>query len=365
MDSRFYCFSSPFTAQTNENRLYPLHIGIILKNFHIDLISEYCYKYILRFIPHTTKRRLYNMNQAFLYILILILIGYLLKRMNVLKEKDGEVISRIIFNITLPALVIVTFHSVKIEPSLMMLSGMVLLYGFISITLAYFVFKREERELRGTLMMLAPGYNVGLFAFPLVEAIWGAEGLLYFGMYDVGNALVVFGISYIAGSYFSEEGLTLKPIGILKKLSKSIPLMTYIIASILNYTQIQLPSTIIEVATTISKANLPLSLLLLGLYLNFHFEKQYIRPMIKFLLYRYGFGIIFGLTFYYFLPYDQMFRITVLLGLLLPVGLSGLPFAHEFKYKTTRFIGTLSNMTIVISIIILYLFANFILVKGV
>lgn len=305
------------------------------------------------------------MNQEFLYIIILIFIGYLLKRFNILKEKDGEVISRIIFNLTLPTLIIVTFHSVKIEPSLLMISGIVFLFALISITLAYFIFKKEERELKGTLLMLFPGYNVGLFAFPLVEAIWGAEGLLYFGMFDVGNAFVVFGIAYIVISYYSEDGLTLKPIAILKKLSNSIPLMTYIIASILNYCHIQFPSTIIEVSTIISKANLPLSLILLGLYLNFHFEKQYNKPMIKFLLYRYSFGLLIGLTFYFLLPFDQMFRNTVLLGFLLPVGLSALPFAIEFKYTTSRFIGTLSNMTIVISIIILYVFTNFILVKGV
>ncbi|MFK4997971.1 hypothetical protein ACI2OX_12750 [Bacillus sp. N9] len=148
-------------------------------------------------------------------------------------------------------------------------------------------------------MMLGPGYNVGLFAFPLVDAIWGSEGLTYFGMFDVGNAIIVFGIAYVIGSYYSKDGLTLKPAGILLKLSKSIPLMTYIIVSVLNFSNIQLPIRLIHVATTISKANIPLSLLLLGIYLNFTFEKQYIRPVMKFLLFRYGFGLLFGIGFYF------------------------------------------------------------------
>ncbi|MFJ7975163.1 AEC family transporter [Peribacillus sp. JNUCC 23] len=301
------------------------------------------------------------MNQQFLYIIVIICIGYLLKRINLLKEKDGETISRIIFNITLPALVIVSLDSVKIEPSLIMLPVLAFMIGFISIFFAFFVFKNEERVLKGTLMMMATGYNVGLFAFPLVEAIWGPIGLIYFGMFDIGNSLIVFGLSYIAGSYYSEKGLVLKPLGIVKKLSKSVPLMTYIIAGILSFSNIHLPGGFIDIATIISKANLPLSLLLLGLYLNFNFEKQYLRPTIKYVLFRYGFGLIFGLAFYFLLPFDQMFRYTILIGLLLPVGLSVLPFAHEFKYPTYRLIGTLSNICIVISIIILYVFANFIL----
>jgi malate permease and related proteins len=303
------------------------------------------------------------MNQEFLYIIIIIAFGYLLKRINILQEKDGEVISKIIFKITLPALVLVTFDSVKIETSLMLLPVIVLVYGIITALLGLFVFKNEERELKGSLMMLSSGFNVGLFAFPLVYAIWGMDGLTYFSMFDVGASFVVFGIAYILGSYFSEEGLRLNPLEILKKLGKSIPLMTYIIASILNFSHIQLPDMFINVASTISGANIPLSLLLLGLFLNFKFEKQFIKPMVKFLAFRYGLGLTVGLVLYLILPYDIMLRSTILIGLLLPVAASSLTFAVEFKYSTdsTRFIATMSNITILVSIVILYIFANFIL----
>jgi len=301
------------------------------------------------------------MNDEFLNILLLIGLGYLLKRLNILKESDGEVISRIIFNLTLPALVIVSLNTVKIEPSLMLLPFIVVSYGLISVLLAYFTFKNEEKEIKGTLMMLCTGYNIGLFAFPLVEAIWGAEGLLYFGMYDAGNAFLVFGVSYILGSYYSKDGLTLNPLGIMKKFSKSIPFMTYIVMTSLNLGNIQLPTEFIDITTILSKANMPLSLILLGLYMNFTFEKQYVRPIIKFILYRYGFGLLFGLAFYFLLPVNQMFKLTILIGFLLPNGLAVIPYSHEFKYTTSRLIGTISNLSILISIIILYVVANFLL----
>ncbi|MBY0147044.1 AEC family transporter [Neobacillus niacini] len=303
------------------------------------------------------------MNQEFLYIILIIAFGYLLKRVNILQEKDGEVISKIIFKITLPALVLVTFDSVKIETSLFLLPVIVLVFGIVSAILGLLFYKNEERELKGSLMMLSSGFNVGLFAFPLVYAIWGMDGLTYFSMFDVGASFIVFGISYILGSYFSEEGLNLNPIEILKKLGKSIPLMTYMIASILNFCHVKLPDLIINLATTISGANIPLSLLLLGLFLNFKFDKQFIKPMVKFLTFRYGLGLSVGLVLYYLLPYDIMLRTTILIGLLLPVPASALTYAVEFKYSndSTRFVATMSNITIVISIIILYIFANFIL----
>ncbi|NYE06481.1 hypothetical protein F4694_003261 [Bacillus niacini] len=302
------------------------------------------------------------MNQEFLYIIIIIGFGYLLKRLNILQEKDGSVISKIIFKITLPALVLVTFDSVKIETSLILLPVIVLAFGIITACLGLFVFKNEDRELKGSLLMLSSGFNVGLFAFPLVYAIWGIDGLTYFSMFDVGSSFIVFGICFIFASYYSEEGLKLNPVEILKKLGKSIPLMTYLIASILNLIHIQLPDTIINVASKISGANMPLSLLLLGLFLNFKFDKQFLKPMMKFLAFRYGLGLIVGLVLYFILPFDTMFRYTILIGMLLPVAASALTFAVEFKYSTnsTRFIATMSNITILISIVILYIFANFI-----
>lgn len=299
------------------------------------------------------------MNEEIIYTIVLILLGYAFKRFKILQEKDGEVISRIIFNITLPALIIVSLNSVKIEPSLIMLPIIVILYGFISVFLAFFIFRKAEKEMKGTFMMLASGYNVGLFAFPIVEAIWGAEGLLYFGMFDVGNSIIVFGISYLAGSYYSDTNLELKPTGIIRKLSKSIPFMTYVIMSLLNAINIHFPAPIIELSSIISKANMPLSLFLLGIYLNFSYEKAHSKPIIQFLLFRYGFGLIFGLALYFLLPFNQMFRMTILIGLLLPIGLSVIPYAYEFKYKTIRLIGSISNLCIVISIILLYVFASF------
>ncbi|KHF41713.1 AEC family transporter [Halalkalibacter okhensis] len=300
------------------------------------------------------------MNQEFLYIILIIGLGYLLKRFNILQERDGEVISKIIFKITLPALVIVTFHSVEIDTTLIYLPFIVFIFGLITVILCLWVFKKEERELKGSFLMLS-GFNVGLFAFPLVYAIWGMEGLTHFSMFDVGTSFIVFGLAYIFGSYFSKEGLHLKPLDILKKLGKSIPLMTYIIASTLNFNNIQLPDTFIHVASTISAANIPLSLLLLGLYLNFKVEKQFIKPILKYLTFRYSLGLLVGVAMYFYLPYDQMFRYTIMVGLLLPVAASALVFAVEFKYSTTRLVATISNITIVISMVILYVFANFII----
>ncbi|PKG21640.1 AEC family transporter [Niallia nealsonii] len=296
-------------------------------------------------------------NTQFLYSIIIIAIGYGFKRWNIIKEQDGEAISRIIFNITLPSVIIFTFHNIKIEHSLLMLVVLGFLYGIIVAVLGLFLFRNETRRDKGMLGMLIPGFNIGLFAFPLVEGIWGDTGLKYFGMFDVGNAVVTFGISYLIGSYYSKEGVVLDYKHVLGKMSKSIPLMTYMVVFIINISGLHLPSGVIQVTSIVSKANMPLSLLLLGIYLNFTFEKSYWKGIGKVLGLRYGTGLALGILSFYLLPVEDMFRYTVLIALILPMASSVLIYSIEFKYNQ-RFVGTAANLSILLSFLLVWVIGN-------
>ncbi|WP_138416178.1 AEC family transporter [Aquibacillus sediminis] len=301
-----------------------------------------------------------SFNEQFLYSIIIILIGYVLKRSSVIKEKDGEGLSRIIFNLTLPALIIVTFNDITMEYSLFLLVIIAFIYGVISAVLGIFFFRKQKRDIKGMMVMMVSGFNIGLFAYPLVEGIWGREGLQYFGMFDVGNSFIVFGVIYLIGSYYSGERVPLNLKTITKKMSKSIPFMVYIVVVLLNLIGIKLPTFLIDTADIISVANMPLSLLLLGIYLNFTFDKSYLPLIVKYMAVKYTVGIVVGIGLFLVLPFNDMFRYTVLIGLILPASMSVLPYAVEFNYDK-RFIGTVSNMTIITSFLLIWLIANFVI----
>jgi malate permease and related proteins len=298
-----------------------------------------------------------SFNHQFLYCVLIIVIGYILKRSTIIQEKDGEGLSRIIFNLTLPTLIIVTFSDLKMEPSLFLLIIIAAVYGLFLGFLGLFAFKKGNRETKGMLGMMVPGFNIGLFAYPLVEVIWGKEGIKYFGMFDVGNAFIVFGLSYLIGSFYSNDQVKLDVKTVVGKMSKSIPFMTYMFVVIINLLGLKLPEVVLNVSEIISAANMPLSLLLLGIYLNFSFDKSYINLMLKYLGIRYGVGLAVGMLLFFFLPFDDMFKYTMLIGLILPTSVSVLPYSVEFGYDQ-KFVGTLSNVTIVISFVLLWGIAN-------
>ncbi len=89
-----------------------------------------------------------------------------------------------------------------IDKKLLLIPIICLVYGLMMAVVGLTVFKRESRRTKGMLAMLVPSFNIGLFAYPLVESIWGTEGLRYFGMFDMGNSFIVFAVCYIIASVY-------------------------------------------------------------------------------------------------------------------------------------------------------------------
>lgn len=295
-----------------------------------------------------------NVNMQFTLSLLIIILGYVFKKIGLVKESDGEAVSRIIFNLTLPSLVISTFSTMKIETSLLLVPLISAVYGLVMAAVALVAFRKEKNKDKGMMSMLLPGFNIGLFAYPLVESIWGQQGLKYFGMFDMGNSVIVFGVCYIIASIYNHtDGAGVDYRMILKRAVSSIPFMTYIVTLALNLSGLSYPGIILDITKTLSRANLPLSLLLLGIYLSFSFEQEYWVRMVKVLALRYGIGITVGLVLYWTLPFEPIFRYTMLLGFTLPISMSVIPYSVQFDYDK-RFVGTVNNITIVASFLLMW-----------
>lgn len=297
------------------------------------------------------------MTEQFIIIILLIALGYLLKRINFIKSADSQVLSTLVLNVTLPSLVIVNLNSANLDLSFSILPIMMLIYGILAKVIMVALFRKYDNHVKGSVGMMAASLNIGLFAYPLVETIWPENGMIYFGMADIGGAIIMFGVTYFVGSYYSEgsDQFNFKFLG--KKLISSVPLVTYIVMFILNIANIHLPKASIDFFTIISKANMPLSMILLGIMLSFRIEKQFLPIAVKYLIVHYGLGCIAGLLVHFFLPTsDDMIKTTLLITWLLPVGVAIIPYSIQFKYKTLPLVGMVTNISIVISIIIIYIY---------
>lgn len=297
------------------------------------------------------------MTEQFVMIILLIALGYFLKRINYLKATDSQVLSTLVLNVTLPSLVIVNLNSADLNMSFSILPIMMIVYGIVAKIIVIWFFRKYSNQMRGSVGMMTGSMNIGLFAYPLVNAIWPEKGMVYFGMADIGGAMIMFGLTYFVGSYFSEGGdqFNFKFLG--KKLIQSVPLVTYIVMFTLNMSNIHMWKPAIDFFSILSKANMPLSMILLGVMLSFSIDREYLPVTIKYLCLHYGLAIVAGTLVHFFLPVsDPMIKTTLLITWLLPVGVAIIPYSIQFKYKTLPFVGMVTNLTIIISIVILYVY---------
>ena len=283
-----------------------------------------------------------DFNFIFLKTLSVVAIGFLLKKAGVLTIEHGKALSRIIFNITLPALILQTVSNIELDFSLFLAPLICLFHSLGVSVLSGFLFKNEIDKDKGISRMCSVGFNVGLFAYPIIYGLFGASGLSAIAMFDFGNAFVVFGLSYFMGFIYSGNRagrkLTFKEIFIL--FGTSIPFMSYLIAIVLNLTGVRLsgfPSDVLEV---LAQANTGMALVVLGLTFDFHFESSPWKLITRVLVLRYAAGLAVGLLLYLLLPFSHLYRMVLFLSLILPAGIAVIPYSVEFEYDT-RIAGTM------------------------
>lgn len=297
-----------------------------------------------------------TLNLQFVISLVIIIIGYTLKRARVVdKEGAGKGFARVIFNITLPAVILQTLTKIKIDVAMIAMPFLAFLISGIIYSVAMIEYRKLPNKMtRGQLIMMSLGYNVGNFAYPLIQGVFGSDGLKYAAMFDAGNAFIIFMFCYILAMFYSaKEGEHIQPRFMLKKVFTSPPLLSYILGIVLNVVGFQFPDFISNSGNTgiidiVAKANTFITFLVLGIYLDFNLDRSYWKNLLKVMITRYGIGIVIGILFFLFWPVDIMPRTILLVCLILPVGMGLLVFVVQYNYDE-KFAGMLSNLMNMIS----------------
>ncbi len=292
-------------------------------------------------------------NFVFIITFALITMGFLIKKFNYITEVEGKVISKFLMHTTFPALMIISTARVKLQYNLMLIPLLCLLLGAFSIGVAWLAFKNKPLKLRGILLMASGGLNVGLFGFPLIEGIWGTQAILYAVMFDIGNTIMIFGVVYPIGNYFAnkgKEGINLRKIVI--RVFSLPPVTGMMIGLFLNITHVEVPQIAFDFLEVLAKANKALVLLLMGIYLSFELNKAQLKEISKVLLIRYFFGLLFCFALYFYLE-PSLMRSVLMILVILPLGMTILPFSDEFEFDT-RVAGTLVNLSLVLSFAIIW-----------
>lgn len=323
----------------------------LLKTYFVSLWKFLNYILVLMAISQT--------NQVFIITFLVVATGFFIKKFKFISEKEGRIISKFLMHTTFPALMIISTARLKFEPGLLFLPIGFIIVAVCILAIGWFVFLKYPNKLKGIFLMAIGGANTGLFGFPIIEGLFGKQALIYAIMIDIGNTFVVFGLGYPLGKYFSKTSHEVFDFrSILKKIFSIPPFLGMLLGLTINVLDLELPEIFYNFLDVLARGNMPIGLLLLGIYLSFDLSKNEIWGIVKLLLIRYGFMLILAIIFISYLP-STLMRNAVLICCFLPLGLTTLPFSDEMNFDS-KVAGTLVNLSLLISFFMMWALMQFV-----
>lgn len=259
----------------------------------------------------------------FVPLVLLFAVGLFFGKIKVFKPEDGDLLLKVVFNIALPALLLLSVARARLTWDVAFLplisAGIILLtYLFM---LAASKRMQVERKTRGVMLVGAMILNVG-FIIPFVMAAYGEEGLARLMIFDLGNGIMVFTfVYYQACKYGSSPADACL---MRNKLLKSPPLWALLTGIILNLLDARIPRVAVQFLEIAGDLTVPLLMLVIGFF--FHMKVTNLRALLLVIFIRMGAGLAAGLAVSSLLGLEGIARDIVVLGCATPVGYNTLTF---------------------------------------
>lgn len=278
------------------------------------------------------------------------IMGYGFKVLLKLPESAGQVLTQLIFHLTLPATVFLSFlgNIDRLGAALLM----PLMAILINLTLylinrpiaARLLIREDARVVFGTAPLIT---NIMLFLSPYVYLAYGSEGLVRLSLYDAGNALTV----YLLAQPLMAVGAGQRPTVLqgFRAMSRSIPLWAVFIGLTAGFLQLQLPEMLLRPLEILRDANAFLPMFALGFY--FSPELEDLRHVALLAGIKMGLGLGLGITLSLMFP-EALDRMILILASCAPLGALSLILASLYN-KDTRFASNAVSYTILLGTVML------------
>ncbi len=217
---------------------------------------------------------------------ILVLIGVLATKAKIITESVKNGIANIVFDITLPLLIITTFARLEISPVIIKNSGLVFLFTYIAMGVMYVagdVFAKVSK-LKGNQRAVFINHhmfgNIVFLGFPLMDALFpGGEGLLYAAIYQLASNSIMW--TFGVWVFLKGKGGSKKDIW---KNMLNPNTIAFFIGLLIMFFKIRLPDLVFEPLNGLGKSTIYLSMLYIGAMLAFTSVKGTLHKPHVFLL---------------------------------------------------------------------------------
>lgn len=281
---------------------------------------------------------------------LIVIMGYLLKKIKILEKQDFYVFSKIVLKITLPCAVISNFSKISLNYSMLLLSGFGLAANIITVAVGYIVYRKRKSVNPAFAMINLSGFNIGCFTSPFVQSFLGTTGFAATSFFDAGNSVMCTGLTYTIASLVSRKGEKISIKLMLKNLFSSLPFDAYLLMTLILFFRIKLPDLMLKFTETVGNANAFMALLMIGIGFEIHFEKEQLKQIVKLLFTRYAISYAFAWSFYMYLPFALEIRQAVVMAFLGPVSAVAPAFTGKIE-ENVEMSSAINSLSIMISMI--------------
>lgn len=266
-------------------------------------------------------------------MLILIIVGFVLAKKNIVSEKGASDMSNVLLTIVTPC-VLIQAYQIECDAAIMREIGLAFLLSIVVhavfIPLAYIIFSYEKNTEKRKINIFTSVYsNCGFMGIPLLAATLGEKGVWLGSAY-----LAMFNIIVWTQGMFLYGG-SLKVLS-AKNLIKNAGVVGSVIALVLFFAKIRLGGVIEASVDYVASLNTPLAMILLGAYLArtkilaaLKSVSLYIVLVVRLLVMPIIAAAIFAL-----LGVDELLATALILPAACPSAAVGALFAEKFGMDT-------------------------------
>lgn len=211
-----------------------------------------------------------------LLLFLCLLVGVMLQKVPQFPKNAYQSLNQFVIFVSLPALALYYIPKIAISLALLYPLGIAWLGFGLSFLFFYLIgtYLKWSRKLIGCLILTGGLGNTSFVGFPIIEALYGAEGLKTAIIVDQpGSFVVVTTLGILVASSFSRGNLSGSEI--VMRILKFPPFIAFVVAIIANLVSFDFPNTFQSAFLRIGNTVTPVALVAVGLQLKIDVKSKH------------------------------------------------------------------------------------------
>lgn len=287
--------------------------------------------------------------QVFITIFVM---GVLLRSLGVLTKTHAERLATLVFSVSLPATILVSLDRVALTSTTWKLPLAACLITLPMVICSWQLARllRLPRQSQGGFVLVTGSINSVYFAFPVILATFGDEGLVHAVLFDLGQTTLTLSVLYGLAVWHGAQAPTPRSAAI--RFLSSPPLWALICALILKVSGHHLFPWFLEILHPLHLTTMPLASAVLGLSISFSAIQRTVRLATLGVAVRMGGGLLLGLFAVWLLSLTGVERAVVILVAAMPSAVSAVIIAAD-THLDEELVASIVALSICVGVVIL------------